>query len=451
MSDLKIASDLRLQIEYVAPGSLVANELNPKKHPDRQINALARNFAEAGFLVPVIIDQKNVIYAGHGRVLAALKAGISMIPAVRLAHLSDHQLRALMLADNRLAELGSIDQQLLAENLKLLTVDGIDLDLEAATAFTMGEIDKVLEEAIEQEEEEDPDDAPIATVDGPPVNRLGDLWDLGGRHRLICGSSLEPIVWAQLMDGQKASMSCSDFPYNVKIRGNVSNRSDAREFAMASGEMGRKEFTEFETDVFRHIATHSEPASTHMAFTDWRHVLEMQLAGEAVFSELKNVCVWNKLSGSMGSLYRSQHELIFVWKLGRGRSRNNVQLGKFGRNRSNVWNYPGVGTFRHSDEGDLLKLHVTPKPVRMIADAILDVSARGDIVIDAFLGSGPTIIAAERVGRRCFGVEIDPHFADIIIRRFERHSGEAAVHVTSGRTFAEISAERLAQRDEEAA
>lgn len=450
MTDEKLTSELRLQIEYVPPASLIANELNPKKHPDRQINALARNFSANGFLVPVIIDQSNIIYAGHARVLAALKAGVSMIPAVRLNHLNDHQLRALMLADNRLAELGTIDEQLLAENLKLLTVDGLDLDLEAATAFTMGEIDKLIEDA-NGEEEADPDDAMVEVEEGPAINRAGDLWALAGRHRLICGSSLEPIVWAQLMDGLKATMSCSDFPYNVNIRGNVSNRAGVREFAMASGEMTREQFTGFETDVFGNIAAHSEPASTHLAFTDWRHLLEMQTAGEAVFSELRNVIVWDKQRGSMGSLYRSQHELIFVWKLGRGRSRNNVQLGRFGRNRSNVWSYPGVGTFRHSDEGDLLKLHVTPKPVRMIADAILDVSARGDIVIDAFLGSGTSIIAAERVGRRCFGVEIDPHFADIIIRRFERHSGEAAIHVATGKTFAEIAAERLATAKEEAA
>jgi hypothetical protein len=253
------------------------------------------------------------------------------------------------------------------------------------------------------------------------------------------------------MDGLKASMSCSDFPYNVKIRGNVSNRAGVREFAMASGEMDREEFTEFEQNVFREIAAHSEPGSIHMAFTDWRHLAEMQTAGEAVFSELKNVCVWDKGRGSMGSLYRSQHELIFVWKLGRGRSRNNVQLGRFGRNRSNVWPYPGVGTFRHSDEGDLLALHATPKPVRMIAAAILDVSARGDIVIDAFLGSGTTVIAAERVGRRCFGVEIDPHFADTIIRRFQRHSGQSAIHTITGKTFDEIAAERAAGSSEEAA
>jgi hypothetical protein len=450
MSDLKIATDLRLQIEYVSPGSLVANELNPKAHPDRQINALVRAIDAVGFIAPVIIDRSNGIVAGHGRVLAALKAGLTTIPAVRVEHLNDHQLRALMLADNRLSELGKIDQELLAANLKLLTVEGIDLDVEAATAFTMGEIDAILERA-EEAGEDDPDDAPVGIEEGPAVNRPGDLWDLSGRHRFICGSSLEAIVWQQLMAGLKATMGCSDFPYNVKIRGNVSNRAGVREFAMASGEMDRDEFTEFEENVFRLMASHSEPGSIHMAFTDWRHVAEMQTAGEAVFNELKNVCVWDKGRGSMGSLYRSQHELIFIWKLGRGRSRNNVQLGRFGRNRSNIWNYPGVGTFRHSDEGDLLALHATPKPVRMIADAILDVSSRGDIVIDAFLGSGTTIIAAERVGRRCFGIEIDPHFADIIVRRFERHSGEAAVHIPTGKTFEEIAAERLASADEEAA
>lgn len=450
MPDLKIASGLRLQIEYVSPGSLIANELNPKLHPDRQVNALARAMNEVGFIAPVIIDRNNRIVAGHCRVLAAVKAGITSIPAVRVEHLDDHQLRALMLADNRLSELGKVDQQLLAANLKLLTVEGLDLDVEAATAFTMGEIDAILD-AADEGDGEDPDDAAVEIEDRPAVNRPGDLWDLGGRHRFICGSSLEPLVWQQLMDGLKATMSCSDFPYNVKIRGNVSNRAGVREFAMASGEMDRDEFTEFEEGAFRLIAAHSEPASIHMAFTDWRHLAEMQTAGEAVFSELKNVCVWDKGRGSMGSLYRSQHELIFIWKLGRGRSMNNVQLGRFGRNRSNVWPYPGVGTFRHSDEGDLLELHATPKPVRMIADAILDVSARGDIVIDAFLGSGTTIIAAERVGRRCFGVEIDPHFADIIVRRFERHSGEPAIHITTGKTFDEIGAERAATSGEEAA
>ena len=450
MPDLNSASELRLQIEYLPVAALIANELNPKIHPDRQINALARAIGEVGFVSPIIVDQDSRIVAGHGRVLAAKKVGLSEVPAVRLEHLNDHQLRALMLADNRLSELGSTDQVLLAENLKLLTVEGLDLDVEAATAFTMGEIDKIIHDANEAQDD-DPDDLIEGVETGPAVNRLGDLWDLGGRHRLICGSSLEPEVWQLLMNGEKAAMSCNDFPYNVPIAGHVSRRAGVANFAMACGEMDRDQFTEFEEKVFRLIAAHSGPASIHFAFCDWRHLIEMQTAGEAVFSELKNVCIWDKGRGSLGSLYRSAYEMVFCWKLGRGRSRNNVALGRYGRNRENLWRYPGVGTFRHSDEGDLLQLHVTPKPVRMIADAILDVTARSDIVIDAFLGSGTTIIAAERVGRRCFGIEIDPDFADIIIRRWQRHSGEAAIHVPTGKTFAEIAAERLSTTGEEEA
>lgn len=450
MSDLPIARTLRLQLEYLPTAALRANELNPKLHPDRQINALARAMNEMGFVAPIIVDQDNRIVAGHGRVLAAKKAGLSEVPAVRLEHLSDHQLRALMLADNRLSELGTTDPYLLAENLKLLTVDDLDLDVEAATGFTMGEIDMIIEEGTKTAEN-DPDDLIEEVEQGPVVNRLGDLWDLAGRHRMICGNSLEAEVWDQLMKGQKAAMSCSDPPYNVPIAGHVSRRPDVVDFAMACGELDRDGFTEFLEQYFRLVAAHSEPASTHFAFTDWRHLAEMQASGEAVFSQLRNVIIWDKGRGALGSLYRSAHEMVFCWKLGRGRSRNNISLGRYGRNRENIWRYPGVGTFRHSDEGDLLGLHATPKPVRMIADAILDVSARGDIVIDAFLGSGTTIIAAERVGRRCYGVEVDPHFADTILRRFERHSGEVAIHVETGKTFAEIAAERLGDDQSEAA
>jgi len=218
------------------------------------------------------------------------------------------------------------------------------------------------------------------------------------------------------------------------------------EFVMASGEMTQGEFTDFLGQSFRNIAAHSVAGSLHYAFIDWKHLGEMQAAGDAVFTELKNVCVWDKGRGGMGALYRSAHELVFVWKAGKGRHRNNVELGRHGRNRTNIWSYPGIGTFRHSDEGDLLALHPTVKPVRMIADAILDVTARGDIVIDAFLGSGTSVIAAERVGRRCFGMELDPAYADVVIRRFERHSGEAAVHVETGKTFTEIAAERAEEQ-----
>lgn len=255
------------------------------------------------------------------------------------------------------------------------------------------------------------------------MNRIGDLWRLG-HHRLACGDALDEVNWGRLMAGKKAAMTCSDFPYNVKINGHVSGLGEVRhaEFPMAAGEMDKAGFTAFLRQAFENIVRHSRSGSLHYIFMDWRHLGEMQTAGDAVFSELKNVCVWAKDRPAMGSLYRSQHEMIFVWKSGRERHRNNVELGRNGRNRSNVWEYPGIGGFRHSDEGDLLRLHPTVKPVRMIADAILDVTARGDIVLDPFLGSGTTIIAAERVGRRAYGMELDPVHADTAIRRYEGHN-----------------------------
>ena len=438
---------LRLCIEYIAPSTLKANPLNPRVHPPRQIKALCRSIREHGFAVPVLIDREGRLIAGHARIEAALKVGLSEVPVVQLDQLSEAQARSLMIADNQLTDMSRWDPDLLAQNFRLLAVEGLDLDLEA-TGFSMGEIDLILDPATTVPED-DPDDAPMAPGVGPPVNQVGDQWRLGkdGRHHLGCDSALDPAVWKELLAGEKAMMSISDVPYNVRIAGNVSGLGRIRhgEFVMASGEMHTDEYEEFLAVAFRNLVAHSESGSLHYAFIDWKHLGEMQTAGDRVFTELKNVCVWDKGRGGMGSLYRSAHEFVFVWKAGKGRHRNNVELGRHGRNRTNVWSYPGIGTFRHSDEGDLLALHPTVKPVRLIADAILDVTARGDIVLDAFLGSGTTIIAAERVGRRCFGVELDPAYADVAIRRFERHSGEEAVHVASGRAFAEIASDRAAE------
>ncbi len=439
-------SNLRLQIDYVLTGSLKSADHNPRVHNTRQINALAKSIEAFGFVAPVIADENNILIAGDARVEAARKIGLAEVPVVRVEHLDENQKRALMIADNRLTDLSTWDERLLAENLQLLAEVDLDFDIEA-TGFTMGEIDLRFE-GLADDGDEDPDDADIEPVQGPVVNEIGDLWQLG-RHRLLCGDALDAGNWLRLMDGKKAAMTCSDFPYNQRVNGHVSGLGKIRhaEFPMASGEMSRAEFTAFLGTAFRHLANHSKPGSLHYIFIDWPHLGEMQTAGDAVFSELKNVCVWSKDRAGMGSLYRSQHEMIFVWKAGQGRHRNNVELGRNGRNRSNVWQYPAIGTFRHSDEGDLLQLHATPKPARMIADAILDVTARGDIVLDPFIGSGTTIIAAERIGRRAYGMELDPVHVDTAIRRFERHSGEAAVHVATGRTFAEMSAERAANMD----
>jgi DNA modification methylase len=210
---------------------------------------------------------------------------------------------------------------------------------------------------------------------------------------------------------------------------------------MASGEMDKPAFTAFLGQACRNLAAFSTDGSIHFICMDWRHVEEVLAAGRGVYSELKNFCVWVKDNGGMGSLYRSQHELVFVFKHGRNGHRNNVQLGQFGRNRSNVWHYPGVNSFRRGVEGNLLALHPTVKPVAMVADAILDCSARRDIVLDTFLGSGSTVIAAERTGRRCYGLELDPAYVDTIVCRWQKLTGGRARHATNGRSFDALTRE----------
>ena len=393
-----------------------------------------------GFNVPLLIDAEGRIIAGHGRLEAAKKNGLVEVPVIRVDHLSEAQRIAYMIADNRLTDLSHFDDRLLGQMLRDLSVAGLEFDLDAI-GFSVGEIDFHIEALGQTAPEEDPADGPVELA-SRAVSIAGDLWQLGP-HRLQCGSALDPHAWDDLMAGQLAAVGFTDPPFNVKINGHVSGLGEVqhREFAMASGEMGRDEFVDFLESSFRLMARHSAPASIHFTAIDWRHVPEMVAAGEAAFTELKNICVWSKPSGGMGALYRSQHELFFVWKSGRGRHRNNIELGRNGRSRTNVWSYPAAAGFRHSEGGDLLADHPTCKPVALVADAVLDVSKRGEIVIDPFMGSGTTIIAAERVGRVAYGMELDPLYVDGIIRRFEKLTGQDAVH-QDGRSFAEITVAR---------
>jgi DNA modification methylase len=276
-----------------------------------------------------------------------------------------------------------------------------------------------------------------------PLSKMGDGWLLG-LHRVFCGNALDPAAFATLMGEEHAAMVFADPPYNVPIDGHVSGLGAIhhRSFPMASGEMNRTEFTEFLRQACQNLAAFSADGSIHFICMDWRHAEELLAAGRKVYSELQNLCVWVKCNGGMGSLYRSQHELIFVYKHGRDGHCNNVQLGRFGRNRSNVWQYPGVNSFARSGaEGNLLTLHPTVKPVAMVADAILDCSARGDMVLDAFLGSGTTVIAAGRTGRRCYGLELDPAYVDTIVRRWQAQTGGSARHAASGRSFDDLACE----------
>jgi DNA modification methylase len=432
----------RIALTYRPIAALKLDPRNPRAHSPRQVRQIARSIESFGFNVPVLVDGRLKVIAGHGRVMACQLLGWTEVPTICLDHLSEAQAKAFMIADNRLTENSVWDDRLLAEQLKQLSILDLDFSLEA-TGFEMGEIDLRIEGLDAQPEGDDPADALPESQAGPPVTRPGDLWLLGP-HRVLCASALDEGSYTTLLQGEAAAMVFTDPPYNVRIDGNVSGLGAIhhREFAMAGGEMSGAEFTTFLSRACSFLTRHSADGSLHFICMDWRHMAEMLAAGLQAYSELKNLCIWAKDNGGMGSLYRSQHELVFVFKNGGGPHRNNIQLGQFGRNRSNVWRYAGASSFaRHSDEGNLLALHPTVKPVAMVADAILDCTARGEVVLDAFLGSGTTVIAAQRVGRHCYGLELDPIYIDTIIRRWQAFTGDSARHASSGQSFHDLEME----------
>jgi DNA modification methylase len=436
-------------IHYQPITELKPNPRNPRIHKDRQIKQIARSIERFGFVAPILVDRDNRIIAGHGRLLAAQKLGLTEVPTICVDHLSEAEITALMIADNKLTENSEWSEPLLAESLRDLSILELDFSLEI-TGFTMAEIDLKIEglEAISDPAPDAADD--ISTIQtGPAVSKLGDVWQLG-QNRLIVGNTLDPKVYDALMQGEKAAMALTDPPYNVPIDGHCTGlgANKHREFPMASGEMSSAEFVHFLTGACQLLAEHSIDGSIHFICIDWRHVQELLTAGNQVYTELKNICVWVKDNGGMGSLYRSQHEFVVVFKHGKAPHRNNVELGKHGRYRTNVWNYPGANSFSRKAEADNpLALHPTVKPVAMIADAIMDVTARGDIVLDCFLGSGSTLIAAEKVGRRCYGIELDPLYVDTTIRRWQKWTGDRAIHVASGKSFDELVAEAEVTHD----
>jgi DNA modification methylase len=279
-------------------------------------------------------------------------------------------------------------------------------------------------------------------VDGPPVSRPGDQWDLG-HHRVVCGNALDAQAYVDLLGGAKAAAVFTDPPFNVRVNGHVSGKGlkKHREFPMASGEMTEDEFGRFLVDAFVLMIAHSAGCATFFACMDWRHMFEILGAIHGVGCEVLNVCAWVKTNGGMGSLYRSQHEFVFVFGRRGAKRVNNVLLGKYGRNRTNVWNYPGMNSFVRRGRTRGLDHHPTAKPIAMVSDAMLDVTQRGDIILDPFCGSGTTILAAERTGRRGYGIELDPGHVDTTIARWERMTKQAAIHA-SGKTFDEIRAQR---------
>lgn len=418
-----------LHIEYLPTGALRPYPRNARTHSRKQIRQIADSIERFGFTNPILIDKESMVLAGHGRLAAAQFLGLTQVPCVRLEHMTPAQKRAYVLADNKLALNAGWDDQILAEELEALLDLDADFDI-SITGFSIAEVDSLIEAKAVEEDGDPADDVLPNTC--PARCKPGDIWQLGP-HRLICGNALEPSVVDLLMEGARARMVFTDPPYNVPIEGHVSGLGKIRhrEFAMASGEMSRQQFTDFLKQSFEQLVRHSLDGAIHFVCMDWRHMGEVLAAGESVYSELKNLIVWAKDNGGMGTFYRSRHELIFAYKNGTAPHVNSFELGQHGRYRTNVWQYKGVNTLK-SGRQEELALHPTVKPVQMIADAIKDVSGRGDIVVDLFGGSGSTLIAAHKTGRQARVCEIDPQYCDRIIARYESFAKDEAELILCG-------------------
>jgi DNA modification methylase len=429
------------KIEFSPAVKLQPYAPNARTHSAEQVREIARSIERFGFNNPILIDARNGIIAGHGRVEAAKLLGLEMVPTLRINHLTDAEKRAYIIADNRLAEKAGWDRDILAIEFQGLIDLGFEVEV---TGFELPEIELILDAASNE----------VAVLDEVPdptqehvVTRPGDLWQLGD-HRLLCSDARHRDTYATLLTGSRAQLVFVDPPYNVRIKGHVSGkgRIKHREFAQASGEKTTAQFTKFLEEVLSQLAEHSANGSIHFVCMDWRHLDEALLAGRRIYHELKNLVVWTKSNAGMGSFYRSQHELILVWKNGRGKHINNVELGRHGRNRSNVWAYGGANAFS-AERLTELAMHPTVKPVALVADAIRDCSRRGDIVLDSFGGSGTTLIACEETHRSARLVEIDPVYCDQTIRRWRKLTGQKITHTITGATFQELE-ERRPRADE---
>ena len=436
---------LDLKIVYRQIDTVKLDPANPRRHSKKQVRQIANSIEAFGLVTPILIDRNDNVIAGHGRLLACRLLGITEVPTLCLDHLTSAQARAFMIADNRLTEIATWDDRLLAQQLKDLSLIGLDFNIED-TGFEMGEIDlRIASLEDPPEATDDPADVLPDVPAGPVVSKMGDLWILS-RHRVLCGNALDAAVFATLMGEERTPMVFTDPPYNVPIDGHASGLGAVhhRPFPMASGEMDSIEFTSFLSGALRNVAAFSIDGSLHYICMDWRHAEELLAAGRGVYGELKNLCVWNKTNAGMGSFYRSKHELVFVWKSGTAAHINNFELGQHGRSRTNVWDYAGISSM-HAGRLEELAMHPTVKPVAMVADAIKDCSRRGALVLDPFCGSGTILLAAERTGRKARAIEIDPTYVDVGVRRWQSYTGKAAILASSGETFEMIEEQRAAK------
>lgn len=412
--------------------ALKPNPRNARTHSQKQLRQIARSIEEFGFVNPVLIDGDGMLIAGHGRLAAAKQLGMETVPTIEITGLNEPQKRKLMLADNRIAANAGWDRALLAIELKELVIEGSDIDL---LGFEVAEVDEIILD--HDASSASPDDESPEPKSGPTVSKTGDLWCLG-KHRILCGSALDDAAVIRLCEGVEIDMVFTDPPYNLRVADLVGRGKRKHcEFAMASGEMSDAQFREFLCKSLELAIGKSREGALHYICIDWRHIDLLLALCRELYGDITNLCVWVKNNAGQGSFYRSRHEMVVVARVGHQPYRNNIELGKHGRNRSNVWEYAGVNSFRRERLNDL-SMHPTVKPVAMIADAIKDCTRRGDFVLDPFTGSGSTLIACEKVGRRARLLEIDPQYVDVSIRRWQQFTGKDAIHSASGKTFDEL-------------
>jgi DNA modification methylase len=421
-----------------AVGELKEFPGNPRQHPESQIAGLMKSIKRV-WTNPILIDETGTILAGHGRLEAAKRLGMTEVPTVMLNGLTPTEKRAVVIADNRLPERAVWDFDLLRDHFRDLVEHDFDVEL---TGFSTGEVDLLMDSTPKSTAADPADDLTHFCLDGPAVSRPGDVWELG-RHRLVCGDASRRETYERLLGGDLAQTVVTDPPYNVRIDGHVMGRGRVRhrEFKMASGEMTKSAFIGFLEKFIRCVISFSRDGSIHYVFMDWRHLPELLSAALPLYSEWKNLLVWNKSNAGQGSFYRSKHELIAVFKSGTALHINNFGLGGDGRYRSNVLDYPGVNSLHPARRGEL-DLHPTVKPVALIADLIRDCSRRNGIVLDPFGGSGTIILAAERTGRIARTIELDPLYVDVTVRRWQQIAGIPARHLESQLGFAELGGRR---------
>lgn len=415
---MRYANFPKLDVSWVDPKSLRLYERRARRHSKQKLKKLRRLIAEYGWTQPLIVDERNMVLAGAGRLAVAIEDGMDLVPVIRIDHMSEAQKRAYILADNRIADEASWDREMLRGELRGLIELGYDVEL---TGFDTFEIDTAL--SLDTSAGPD-DDVDLTEPPGPSIARLGDLWHIG-EHRVLCADARDMASYERLLGDERAQMIFTDPPYGCAIAGNVSGlgRVKHEDFVMGAGEQSLPAFAQsLLRPALRSMAAHAGAGAIAFVCSDWHAAPYLYDAAQGVFHEAKNLIVWAKTNAGMGTFYRSQHELIYAFKVSAGPHINNFGLGESGRHRSNVWTYPGANTFRKGRMDDLAA-HATVKPKAMVADALRDCSKRGGIILDPFLGSGTTLIACQMTGRIGRGIELDPKFVDVVLRRTAEATG----------------------------